>query len=518
VKDAARFLAFLVVLTASFAVVKVGSASQPIEKTPEQVVAEARSKVLVIECTSSTGGRKLGSGFLVDIIGLVITNAHVVTGCSSILIRSYDTRLPANAALLVSDNYIDIAVLHSDALKGMALSLRSSGHLRPGQKVYTIGHPEGLEYTVSDGIVSALRTLKSGRRLIQITAPISPGSSGGPLLDQKGNVVGMTTLYLEEGQNLNFAVTGEDILSAVAGAKVVLRNKPPKTEMAPKPILAKPSSEQLANLARNFRKQKRYGEARTLIDQGAKRYPKNRLILLQQAELSWDEQRYEEAEEYVRQLIEIDPLFPPAHQCRSALLSKRGNWTEARQEAEKALELKPDPEYTAAAHSILTKCALKEGNIDDALFHVKKVLEYDEAKTMPRARAEHAIILKLAKRDSEANLEAIEALRLAPSDEDLKKDLKKYGLPVGAQVISQDASWDYLGNLVVRGVVKNQGTVELSHVQVVTESFDDSGVVVATGYATVTPLYLKPGMTGSFEIQVRGNPMKGKKYQSRIAE
>ena len=81
-----------------------------------------------------------------------------------------------------------------------------------GQRVLVIGNPDGLEGTVSDGIISAFR---SGRSMIQITAPISPGSSGSPVLDETGQVIGMATLVSKEGQNLNFAISAEAIKDSI---------------------------------------------------------------------------------------------------------------------------------------------------------------------------------------------------------------------------------------------------------------------------------------------------------------
>jgi S1-C subfamily serine protease len=89
-----------------------------------------------------------------------------------------------------------------------AVVIGSTKTLKVGAKVYAIGAPKGLELTLSDGIVSSLREVDGGQ-YIQTTAAISPGSSGGGLFDENGALVGLTTFYLAEGQNLNFAVPVE---------------------------------------------------------------------------------------------------------------------------------------------------------------------------------------------------------------------------------------------------------------------------------------------------------------------
>ena len=100
-----------------------------------------------------------------------------------------------------------------------------------------IGNPEGLEGTVSDGIISAFR---SGRNMIQITAPISPGSSGSPVLDETGQVIGMATLVSKEGENLNFAISTEVINKVIqAGLTQVTPTPIPKSEVRiPDEVLA----------------------------------------------------------------------------------------------------------------------------------------------------------------------------------------------------------------------------------------------------------------------------------------
>jgi S1-C subfamily serine protease len=92
----------------------------------------------------------------------------------------------------------------------------SSSALAEGQKVIVIGNPEGLQWTASDGIIAALRT---DQKLIQITAPISPGSSGSPVLDENGKVIGIATAFWKEGQNLNFAIPIEHVIEAAAALK-----------------------------------------------------------------------------------------------------------------------------------------------------------------------------------------------------------------------------------------------------------------------------------------------------------
>jgi len=152
-----------------------------------------------------------GSGFLISKDGQVVTNYHVIReGVSAIV------KLPNGASfhvdgVLASDKNRDVAVIkvHGNAFR--TLNLGDSDRLQVGEEVVAIGNPLSLESTVSNGIVSAVRTIKAeGGTFLQTTAPISPGSSGGPLFNMVGEVVGITTSNLVGGQNLNFAIPIND--------------------------------------------------------------------------------------------------------------------------------------------------------------------------------------------------------------------------------------------------------------------------------------------------------------------
>lgn len=111
-----------------------------------------------------------------------------------------------------------------EGLSGSCVAVRRSSSLQVGERIYAMGAPKGLELTLSEGLMSGLRD-KEGVRIIQTTAPISPGSSGGGLFDVQGKLVGITTFYLAEGQDLNFALPGDWVLALdyheiSAGSKV----------------------------------------------------------------------------------------------------------------------------------------------------------------------------------------------------------------------------------------------------------------------------------------------------------
>lgn len=177
--------------------------------SPSVVVIDARGKE-----------RLQGSGVVVG-VGQVVTNYHVINGATSIEVRQGERRWTATAEAI--DPKRDLAILAMKSFDLPRVTLRASSALVVGERVYAVGAPRGLELTLSDGLISALRRDRpdkpekndkadknapappDGPPLIQTTVPISPGSSGGGLFDAQGRLVGITTFSARGSQNLNFA-------------------------------------------------------------------------------------------------------------------------------------------------------------------------------------------------------------------------------------------------------------------------------------------------------------------------
>jgi hypothetical protein len=180
-----------------------------------RIVAAARGTVVLLK-TFDRQGRVLGlgSGFRIA-GGRFVTNAHGVAGANRVEIFDDTGALLgiARSADMLSTT-VDLAILSSVGPRAPYLML-ASGPPAVGEQVIVIGAPEGLTNTVSNGIVSARRKI-GGRQLLQISAPISPGSSGGPVLNARGEVIGVSESILREGQNLNFAVPVSDVLALAA--------------------------------------------------------------------------------------------------------------------------------------------------------------------------------------------------------------------------------------------------------------------------------------------------------------
>ena len=153
--------------------------------------------------------RSTGSGFIIDSEGVIVTNAHVVEGANSVQVRLFDGRRFL-AKVLGKDNRVDLAVLKIDGASGLpVLPLADSNKIRVGEFVLALGHPFGLEHSVSFGIVSRkgapLTVAAPGFDFIQTDAAINPGNSGGPLISMAGEVVGVNSMAARNG-SIGFAI------------------------------------------------------------------------------------------------------------------------------------------------------------------------------------------------------------------------------------------------------------------------------------------------------------------------
>jgi len=173
--------------------------------SPEDIFELAAPAVVKIVLYDATGTvRGLGSGFFVG-GGRIITNAHVIRNAYSGEVQG-QSRIYNSITVLKKDYDLDLALLAVEDIGESFLPVSRPTALRPGQRVIAIGNPFGLDRTMSDGLISAIRTLPGGTQILQISAPVSPGSSGGPLLDLNGSVIGVTSASVSDGQNLNFAI------------------------------------------------------------------------------------------------------------------------------------------------------------------------------------------------------------------------------------------------------------------------------------------------------------------------
>lgn len=174
--------------------------------TISEIVKEyADSVVTIIALDENDQPVALGSGFFINKNGEIATNHHVLEKGVKAIIKTSQGKKGEILKIVKDDPNIDILVAKTTLKNTKPIPLGDSDSAVVGEDIIAIGNPEGLENTVSKGIISGIRNTE-GTSFFQITAPISPGSSGGPILNSRGQVIGIATAYLKTGQNLNFAM------------------------------------------------------------------------------------------------------------------------------------------------------------------------------------------------------------------------------------------------------------------------------------------------------------------------
>ena len=191
-------------------------------QTPQQIAKKSlASTVLVVMEDANDQPVTSGSGFFVG-RGMIATNLHVVEG----VFNGYVKRVGMNKtyrikSIVAMNSQQDLAILRVSDIESPILPLGNSDELQIGEPVYAVGNPKGyLEGTFTEGVVSGVREFQIGNRRIQISAPISKGSSGGPVLNNKGEVIGVAVSFITEGQNLNFAIPSNYLKELLSKAGV----------------------------------------------------------------------------------------------------------------------------------------------------------------------------------------------------------------------------------------------------------------------------------------------------------
>ena len=169
---------------------------------------------IVVIFTYNREGKVLGqgTGFFINKEGDVITNYHVLQNASHAEIIISDGGKYPVKKILAEDKEGDLLRVSVDIPEDKVRPLLVSPTFpEVGERIFVIGTPLGLDKTVSDGIVSAVREIPQIGKIIQVTAPISFGSSGSPVIDMNGRVIGVASFFIRDGQNLNFAIPAERI-------------------------------------------------------------------------------------------------------------------------------------------------------------------------------------------------------------------------------------------------------------------------------------------------------------------
>jgi S1-C subfamily serine protease len=198
---------------------KIKNIKRLLSKTEVSRQASLTVKVVYYDINNIEIGN--GSGFIVSSDGQVVTNYHVIDMIPRMEVITTDNKIYAVTGISAYDKKLDLAVLKLEKAKDLpTVILGNSDDLQLGDDIVAIGYPLGLPVTVSFGNVSGLNTpggsYRTGQKDIQITAPISAGNSGGPLINMYGEVVGINYSYIENAQNINYSIPVNELKPMLA--------------------------------------------------------------------------------------------------------------------------------------------------------------------------------------------------------------------------------------------------------------------------------------------------------------
>jgi serine protease Do len=165
------------------------------------IIEDLKKSIVIIKLSNGTSG----TGFFLNGKGLLVTNKHIVQLSTFIRIKLVNDR-EVDAAVVFSNNDYDFSFAIADVENSVPLKLADSSALKEGKQVIAIGHPYGYDFTVSKGIISCKNRIVKGIYYVQTDVPINPGNSGGPLVNLKGEAVGMNTWVVGGADNMSFAV------------------------------------------------------------------------------------------------------------------------------------------------------------------------------------------------------------------------------------------------------------------------------------------------------------------------
>ena len=293
-------------------------------ETASQMFKQVSPSVVVVLTYDATGkAAELGSGVkLLD--GSVATNCHVLKDGTTYRVRYRGKVYPAS--LDKADWNRDVCSLSVPGLPAPPVVLGSTKTLQVGASVYAIGTPEGLQRTLSEGIVSSLRPVDGGS-YIQTTAAISPGSSGGGLFDDHGRLLGLTSFFISKGQQLNFALPVEWIEALPQHAT---------------PRVASGTSEvQWLNRAAALETSKDWQGLRALAERWIKAQPRRAIAWGVLGEADGNLGQYAKAIEADRQALQINPRYAKAWYNLGNAYNNAGQYPQAIDADRRALKINP---------------------------------------------------------------------------------------------------------------------------------------------------------------------------------
>ena len=328
----------------------------------ERLMARARPSVVILFASDANGlGVNIGTGFFVSSDGKLVTNHHVVGNARAVMAGTDKGAMHRALGVLAADEEADIVLLQTDARNVPWLRFAGPASCETGDPVAVIGTPSGREGTFSDGVVHSRRSLPGKGEWLQITAAVDQGSSGSPVLNARGEVVGVVTRMTGSGTSFNFAVPVEVPRGLLKGLK-------PGAKPQPFTVASKLSSDNRW-MDSEFRAalqaidDEDYKRASALLKSVSKRYPDNSLVHWHLGLSLENLKEYKSAITAYQQATKAKPDEVMAWYDLGDCLRKDGRVSEATSACRQATQLQP--ECGRAWHS-LGKCLEKQGQNREA--------------------------------------------------------------------------------------------------------------------------------------------------------
>ncbi len=358
--------------------------------------------VTVIVYDANHRATGIGSGFFVDKYGHLITNYHVIDGKYAAEARTADGESYPIILVVADNKAVDLVKVLVEIPREKVKWIKISGDLPSiAEQIMVVGSPMGLEQTVSEGIISSIREIPTVGEFFQMSAPISPGSSGGPVINLNGEVVGVTTFQFVRGQNLNFAIAGKSLLKLKPARLGMTISMWTFTKSSQQPRLAEELCRQGYSFSINGDDQKALELFKEAIEQNPKNVtawnglgscqiglnrPDAAIEAYKQAiKINPNDEtthyvlgnfylklgRYQEAIESYQQVIRINPDFEPAYFKLGLIFAQLGRLNEGKNAFETVIRLNPD---SAPAYFNVAIAYTRLGRYQDAIKAHQEVL------------------------------------------------------------------------------------------------------------------------------------------------
>ena len=471
--------------------------------TPADIFARARSAVVVIFATDQSGQKEvLGSGFVVK-KDRIATNHHVLEGMNKAFVVFSDGDIKNVSGVVADSPQQDLIVLAVETANRSPLTLGDELSLQQGDTVYAIGAPRGLELSLTNGIVSSFRN-SDGQFLLQTTAAIAHGSSGGPLFDSAGRVVGITTSLISDSPGIYFSVGVGDLKRLVRTPQLVLL---PMDDWAKQNQGRHSSAETKGNDPKQIEAlldKKKFDEARAAIQLLSEENPDTPIVHRLKGELSVRTGDINTALHELSISVKQEPSDTLAHFYYAVALFEVRRFQEALSEEESSYRLAPTPgdkpllallyyanrDYAKAEP--LAREIIKTDPDGETALSVLTGIEYHGASTYVRYKDSQGELWDIQRVDLESARKRDPKLQVVSQTEILAQRVQHIAEK------HPDNFWVHL-NKGQEALKQNQTTTALSEFSAAEkDDFPD-----ATAYLSLVQLYMQASQIGQASDQIR---------------